>query len=544
MASHFKGFGIRSQMTPQSEPIPGSNQQLNNTGVGYSFVVDDMTRLTRFLVLNSAGGTFYVGERELTKQNLSAVEALLKAGRGKEVVDKIIEISHAGRAVSNDPALFALARCCAADDQDVRRYAYDALPKVARTGTHLLHFVEYVKQFRGRGRTHRRAIRAWYQEKSVESLAYQMLKYQQRDGWSQRDVLRLARPHPNQPAREFLYHWAVKGWDEEAYLRLVPEGLHFQVELPWAYEQAKNAPNDRVVAAIIKQHRLPREAVPTEHLKSVRVWEALLEDMPLEAMTRNLATMTRNGVLEPMGTFTSAVAARLRNRELIHKARLHPIKLLAALTTYQSGKSVRGDATWTPLREIIDALDEAFYLSFEAVEPMKKRILLTIDTSGSMHGGRVNGIPNLSCHMAAGAMALVIAKSEPQYHIIGVDTSVQQLPISPRQRLDDVTQTLIRYGGGGTNLSLPMLYALERKLEVDAFVILTDNESWAGNWRSGHPSQALEEYRRRMGIPAKMINVQMTSTHVTNNAPDDLLAMECVGFDTSTPLAINEFLKI
>src|SRR5262249_54476660 len=159
----------------------------------------------------------------------------------------------------------------------------------------------------------------------------------------------------------------------------------------------------------------------TEHLKSVRVWEALFEDMPMEAMTRNLATMTRNGVLEPMGIFTRSVAERLRNREMIQRARLHPIKLLAALTPYQSAKSVRGDSTWAPLREITDALDEAFYLSFAAVEPSGKRLLIAIDTSGSMSssGARVNGIPNLSCHQAAGAMAMVTARSEAQYHIIG-----------------------------------------------------------------------------------------------------------------------------
>ncbi|HEY4386682.1 MAG TPA: TROVE domain-containing protein [Ktedonobacteraceae bacterium] len=556
---HYTGFGKFSRATPQTEPIPGSNQIKNNAG-GFSWSVDDMTRLSRLLILGSASNTFYVDAKTLTKQNLDAVERLLQAGRGCEVVDKIVEISEAGRAVSNDPALFVLARCCACDvhpseplkdktgkamgehrrilhpdDIDVRRYAYAALPKVARTGTHFLHFQAYVKQFRGRGPIHDRAIEAWYQDKYVGPLAYQVLKYQQRDGWSHRDVLRLARPK-SANAKDELYHWITKGEISQEIFEDDP------LAIIRAYEQAKKATDDKEIARLIKAYRLPREAVPTEHLKSVRVWEALLEDMPLEAMTRNLATMTRNGVLKPMDFFTTSVATRLRNRDLIHKARLHPIKLLAALTTYQSGKSVRGDATWTPLREITDALDEAFYLSFECVEPTKKRILLAIDTSGSMHSGRVNGIPNLSCHMAAGAMALVIAKSEPHYHIIGVDTSVQHLPISPRQRLDDAVQTLRRYGGGGTDLSLPMAYALERKLEVDAFVILSDNETWAG--RNGHPAQLLSMYRQRINPNAKIVNVQMTSTHVTNNAPDDLLAMEVCGFDTSVPLAISEWLSL
>src|SRR5579872_2169256 len=152
MSDTYTGYGTRTTQTPQTEPIPGSTQVANNAG-GFGWAVDDMARLKRFLILGSAGGTYYVGERKLTKENLDALERLLQAGRGKEVVDLIVEISDAGRAITNDPALFALARCCASD---ISRSAYDVLPKVARTGTHLLHFMAFVKQFRGRGRTHRR----------------------------------------------------------------------------------------------------------------------------------------------------------------------------------------------------------------------------------------------------------------------------------------------------------------------------------------------------------------------------------------------------
>ena len=108
--SHYTGYGKRSTSTPQTEPILGSSQVQNNAG-GYSFAVDDMTRLNRFLILGSSAPTYYVSERKLTKENLDAVERLLQAGRGKEVVDRIVEISYQGCAPSNDPALFALARC-------------------------------------------------------------------------------------------------------------------------------------------------------------------------------------------------------------------------------------------------------------------------------------------------------------------------------------------------------------------------------------------------------------------------------------------------
>ena len=603
---HYQGYGRRSQVTPQTEPIPGTSMVSNNAG-GFGFAVDDLTRLKRFATLGSSSGTYYVNARDLTKQNLDVVERMLKAGQGKLIVDTVIEVSKAGRGVSNDPALFVLARCAACDvhgkvtfqaaektyelhqhnhpglferipdntshvrgnktfkragniihlteqkkggvqdhpdDIEIRRYALQALPVVARTGTHFLHFIAYVEQFRGWGRSLKRTVAAWYNKKQDKDLAYQLIKYQNRDGWSQDDALRLSHPKAIE-AHQTLYHWVTKGWegvgDEEH-----PDNA---LKIVWAYEKAKRAQDDKEVASLIKEYRLPREAVPTQFLHSVPVWEALLAEMPMEAMCRNLATMTREGVVKPMGDSTRFIAERLRNKELIKKARLHPIKILAALTTYQSGKSVRGDATWTPVQAIVDALNEAFYLSFGNVEPTGKRILLAVDTSYSMHGTKVNGIPNLKAHTAAGAMALVIANSEwgnnasglqiPQYHIIGVDTSVQELSISPKQRLDDVVRTLESQGGGGTDLSLPMQYALRKKLKVDAFVIATDSESWAGV----HPVLALKAYRERINPNARMVSIQMTATPPTNNDPNDRLSLDCIGFDTVTPEIAASFIK-
>lgn len=529
---HYTGFGTRSTTTPQSQPIPGSNQQLNNTGIGYSFVVDDMTRLHRFLVLGSSGGTYYVNQRTLTKQNLDAVERLLQAGRGKEVVDKIVEISDQGRAVSNDPALFALARCCASD---ISRYAYDALPKVARTGAHLLHFVEYVKQFRGRGRTHRRAIRAWYQDKDASRLAYQAVKYQQRDGWSQRDVLRLARPKPIDEAHNALYQWMVKGWEN---VDAVP--AEEALGLVWAFEKAKQISEPNEIADLILKYKLPREAVPTASLNNVKVWNALLEDMPMEAMIRNLATMTKNGVLVPMGEMTKKVLVRLGDAEAIRKARLHPIKILDALMTYQAGHGQRGANTWTPLREIIDALNTAFYLAFKCVEPSNKRIVLALDVSGSMSMGAINNIPGLTPRVASAAMALVTAAVEPTYTIMAFSQGFVPLNISPRQRLDDVVKAVSNLPFNATDCAQPMLWAMKNNVHADAFVVYTDSETYFG---SVHPVQALQQYRQRFNIPAKLVVVGMTSTKFTIADPDDSGMLDVVGFDVNAPQIIADFVR-
>lgn len=82
-------------------------------------------------------------------------------------------------------------------------------------------------------------------------------------------------------------------------------------------------------------------------LKFPVVWEALLEAMPMTALIRNLATMTRVGALSPMSAATTKVCAQLRDPQRLAKARVHPIAVLAALVTYKSGRSVKGSGTWT-----------------------------------------------------------------------------------------------------------------------------------------------------------------------------------------------------
>ena len=58
--AYLKRHGTRR--VPQSVPIPGSGQVPNSAG-GFAWAVDDWTRLGRFLVLGSEGGSYYASER-------------------------------------------------------------------------------------------------------------------------------------------------------------------------------------------------------------------------------------------------------------------------------------------------------------------------------------------------------------------------------------------------------------------------------------------------------------------------------------------------
>jgi len=85
-----------------------------------------------------------------------------------------------------------------------------------------------------------------------------------------------------------------------------------------------------------------------------------------------------------------------------------------------------------------------------------------------------------------------------------------------------------------------MLYALERGLEVDGFVVYTDSETWAG---AIHPVQALRLYRERTGVAAKLVVVGMASNGFSIADPDDAGMLDVVGFDAATPAVIADFLR-
>lgn len=516
--------------TVQTQPIPGSAQAKNNVG-GFTWTVDPWTRLDRFLILGSDVGTYYVSPKQLTATNADNVIQLLRTD-GVRVVHRIEEISKAGRAPRNDAAVYALALCASFGDDATRKAALAALPSVCRTGTHLFAFAELCNGLRGWGRGLRRAIGDWYNAKSASEVEHQLLKYQQREGWASRDLLRLAHPKPATEEHKVLYAWATKGAvpeeaSPESALRIRASArLHESKEI----EEAKE---------LILQNRLPREAVPSELLQKAEVWEALLEHMPMTAMIRNLGTMTRLGLLAPGSEATEKVLATLGDRDRLRKARVHPMTLLLAQATYAKGVGVRSRNQWLPVPAIVDALNDAFYAAFEHVEPTGKRLLLGVDVSGSMSGNFLSGTW-LSAAEAATAMALVAMHSEKRVVPMAFSDKFRSLPISPKMRLDSAMELTTRQTFGATDCALPMLFAKKHNLQVDAFVVLTDNETWFGKV---HPAQALADYRRTSGIDAKLIVVGMTSTGFSIANPNDKGMMDVVGFDSTVPAIMNQFLS-
>lgn len=255
-------------------------------------------------------------------------------------------------------------------------------------------------------------------------------------------------------------------------------------------------------------------------------------------MIRNLANLTRLGLLVPHGEHTRRVRDQLADAERLRKARVHPIALLSALRTYAAGRGMRGAHTWTPISTLVEALDAAFYLSFGNVTPAGGRWLLALDVSGSMTFSQIAGVPGLTPRDASAAMSLVTAHVEADYLVMGFSTQFTPLAITRGQRLDDAIRTVSGLPFSGTDCALPMAWAMKHKVPVDTFVIYTDSETWFGDI---HPAKALERYRQSTGIRARLVVVGILANGFSIADPEDPGMLDVVGFDTATPQLISDF---
>ena len=198
------------------------------------------------------------------------------------------------------------------------------------------------------------------------------------------------------------------------------------------------------------------------------------------------------------------------------------------------GRGVKGSLTWTVNETIVAALEKAFYLAFDNVEPTNKNILIGVDVSASMTWYGIGGIEGFTPAMASAVMAMVIARKEPNHHIVGFSGDIVDLGITANMDLQTVIDKIYAVRPGRTNIPAVLDYAISNRLDVDAFVVLTDNETYM----AGHVCEKFVRYGK-----GKFITCAMESNGFTVADPNNANMLDIVGFDTATPNMINEFIK-
>ena len=233
------------------------------------------------------------------------------------------------------------------------------------------------------------------------------------------------------------------------------------------------------------------------------------------------------------------VVRRLKNREQLQRARIHPFNVLVALETYKRGRGLKGKLSWTVSDAVQKALEEAFYLSFKFVKPTNQRYLIGLDVSGSMGGATILGSPTITAAAGSCAMCMVTMRTEPYAKVMAFSDHFIDPHISNDETLESVMEKTGRISFGSTDCALPMLWAIEKKEDIDVFLVYTDNETYFGGT---HPTVALKEYREKMNKPAaKLIVIAMSATSFSIADPEDPGMLDIAGFDSAAPQIISLF---
>lgn len=512
------------------------NLVVNNAGAKHVYEIDDMQRALRFLILGTEGGTYYKNELKLSMENAQTLLKLAKSNKWRDLIDLIVDVSVNGRAAKQQTTMFALALVARYGNTEARQYAYSRILKVCRIPTHLFMFVGYMESCcdngTGWGKIARREISNWYNSKDASQLAYQVTKYANREGWTHTDLLRLAHVKPLKSEHQNLYKYITKH-------EIPNDDINTEFLSTVEIVKKENIPEDDI-CKFIDKYNLSREHLHTSYLNSTKVWATLLKSMGATAVMRNLGKMSSIKLFENSPESLERVLKLVNDIESLKKQRVHPFSILVAYNQYKSGKGARGNLTWVPNDNIVESLNNAFYNSFNNVKPTGKRIMICMDVSGSMDWSSINGVPGMTPCVASSAMASIALRTEENVKTMAFSNHFMPWEVDKSMSLEQIMNYSKSMNFGRTDCAQPMIYALENKIPIDTFIVYTDCETWFGDVT---PAQALKNYRGRMNIPdAKLIVVAMTSTNFTIADTNDPNMLDVVGFDTSAPEIMRQFM--
>ena len=153
----------------------------------------------------------------------------------------------------------------------------------------------------------------WYVSRPVSEVAADMLKCPEHEGWTHRDLLRLAHPKPLAP-QNALFQWAVDG--ELGHLA-TSDLIVGELRQVWAVDRLMKTGDEREATSLVEHYALTHDMVPGTWRRSEAVWESLLTGMSVAEIVDNLTELADAGLLVEESPATALVVARLIDRRRI-----------------------------------------------------------------------------------------------------------------------------------------------------------------------------------------------------------------------------------
>lgn len=343
--------------------------------------------------------------------------------------------------------------CSVLATRDLDRLA-EIFHDVIDNGKMLRNFVQILRSgVTGRkslGSAPRRLVRQWLERADDR----QLLNASIGNDPSLADVVKMVHPRPADAIREAFYAWLIGR----------PHNAAAPPEKVRAFEKWK----------LTREGEVPD--VPFQMLTALdlgqREWSAIASNASWQTTRMNLNTFARHGVFKDR-KLTAKIAERLANPALIHRARVFPYQLLAALKNAAPNLD----------RSLLKALESAMEIAIANVPTVPGKIVLCPDVSGSMQspvtGYRKGASSRVSCIDVAALVAAAFLRKNPDARVLPFEQTVVNLTLKPKDSVARNAQKLAAIGGGGTNCSAPLALLNQKQQAPDLVIFISDNESWA-----------------------------------------------------------------
>lgn len=440
--------------------------------------------LAQYAATGCLNGTYYAtADEQLTKvlELAAAVDAPFVAKTAVYARE---------RAFMKDMPALLLASLSARDPESFA----SAFLRVVTDGRMLRTFVQILRSGavgrKSLGTRPKRLVREWLAARDDD----QVFKASVGQDPSLADVVKMVHPKPATAERRALYGYLL-GRAHDA--SLLPSSVK-------AFEAFKAGASAEVPDVPF----LMLTALPLGR----REWAAIARGASWQTVRMNLATFARHGVFEDAGA-TEAIAAKLRDRSAIRRARVFPYQLLAAWS--------KSDGL---PRAVKDALADAMETATENVPAIDGRVFVCTDTSGSMGspvtGHRRGATSKVTCLDVAALVTAALLRKNAEAELLPFAEGVKRARLDPRDTVTTNAAALAALGGGGTNCSAPLAELNRRRAKGDLVVYVSDNQSWI-DVRAGRGTATMEEWSRfkARNPQARLVCIDL-QPYGTTQAPD------------------------
>lgn len=486
--------------------VPAANTV--NAAGGKAYLKEDRAALAQFVMTGCFNNTYYTSDKDQLARVLELANKV-----EPEFLAKLAVYGRQKGLMKDMPAV--LAAILAAKDSDLLSKVFD---KVIDDPKMLRNFMQIVRsQVTGRksfGSKPKKLINKFLSKLTDE----QLFKANIGNDPSLSDIIKMVHPKPSTKERNALYAYLLdKEYNAEDLCDLVKKFEAFKKDMS---NDIPNVPFQMLTALpLTKDH-----------------WKNIAKNATWNQIRMNLNSFSKHEVFSDK-SLVKDLAKKLQDEKEVKRAKVFPYQLF---TTYMNMED-------NVPNELNVAIQKAAEVACSNIPEFDGDVYVMVDVSGSMSspatGSRGTATSKMRCIDVAALFASAILRKNPNAKIIPFDTRCHDVKMNCLDSIMTNAKYLSKFGGGGTNCSLPLKKLNAEKAKADLIIYISDNESYLDdqNYRQTGTMKGWVEFKMR-NRQCKLVNIDIQPHETSQTTPNkDILNIG--GFSDSVFDVISKFVE-